>query len=113
MNTLEIFERLGLRPGGILIRGFEMADWGRTLVIYADYIGLEEQLPFRLFFQNCAEIHWLANTETVDSGEGADVIAVFFQPKDSVEFLNMATDFFEVTVQYGQLTIARDWLTQS
>lgn len=110
MNQLEIFDRLGLRPGGILIRHFDMADWGRTLVIYAFYSTLDEALPFRLIFRNCSEISWQSMTDASSgSVEFADVINVLFGTNQSLETCVITTDLFEVVVSYGQLTIVKDW----
>jgi len=113
INQLEIFERLGLRPGGILIRGVEITHWGKLVIIYAEYTTVDETLPFRLFFENCAEITWQSLTdESAENPDMADVSGILFGTNQSLETCIITTDLFEIIASYAQLTIAQDWQSQ-
>jgi hypothetical protein len=114
MNRLEIFERLGLRPGGILLNGFEFAYWGKTLIIFGVYNAWEENLLFRLIFENCTDIQWQPYADDISqSDKQCDVIGILFGTSQSLETCIITTDLFEVVVSYSQLTIVKDWESQN
>jgi len=110
MDKPQLAEKLGLPPGGVFqITDMQWVGWGSDMIFECLYEVEGDNIPFQMILKDCREQHWrvYAHVEAGENGKrpAAALVNLRLGSDQHRKALNMLTDFFGLTIFYGELTI--------
>lgn len=108
MDQHKITDILNLPPGSLItLTSLQVALWGQDLL----FDGESEAVPFRLILRDCRDVRWQLYAHMQVEGRPPFPpanIANFSAGRDQHRSpLRLLTDYFGLSVSYGQLIIER------
>lgn len=108
-DRFEIYRLLDAEPRGLIVKKLEIKLWGNEIWLDLEYYD-EPPKQFQIIFKECAGLQWTVIDDRVDERDMfADVIGLTFGEEGNHRIAVLHTDIFEVVVNYGNMTIVKDW----
>ena len=111
MDKLKIAEALGSHPYGALwVKDVRLASWGRDVAFECLYEpgAPSKPIPFHLTLKDCREMRWRIYAHLDGQAGMASIVNISLGTGQQRKPANILTDFFGLTVSYGELVIEKD-----
>jgi hypothetical protein len=105
-NRTELFDMLGVEPGALELLGVQVGAWGTEVTLDCS---LDDERKFHVLFEGVTSIQWDVHDAPDEHETSTPVIAVFLGDANYGAAAIIATDIFELSVLYDDISLVKRW----